>query len=126
MGTGAATMGTGAATSRTPRYAEVRALEVATITRDHSERDSVSWAPPTTGIQVMHASHQWLGGCCSSSESGDGGGGPSGAIIREEHILGGVNELSAMEVLRGYDAALTLDKLGRLRIWCAVWILAGS
>jgi hypothetical protein len=109
-------MGIGAATSSTPRYAEVRALEVATITRDHSERDSGSWAPPTTGIQVMHASHQWLGGCCSSSDSGNSGGGSFGPI-REEHVPGGGNELSAMEVLQGSDAALTLDKLGRLRIW---------
>jgi hypothetical protein len=38
-----------------PRYAEVRALEVATITRDSEAMGN--WAPPTTGIQV------WLMGC---------------------------------------------------------------
>lgn len=73
-------------------YAEVRSLEIATITRD---ADSVNnWAPPTTGILVTAVCQRQLNGC----------GRPGG-------------ELRALEVHPKAGIALVLQGTGGVGIW---------
>ena len=57
------------ADSGTSSYAEVRSLEIATITRDADSMNN--WAPPTTGILVTGTCQRQLTGCGGRGRKGD-------------------------------------------------------
>ncbi|GAX73065.1 hypothetical protein CEUSTIGMA_g518.t1 [Chlamydomonas eustigma] len=70
-------------------YAEVRALEVATITKD--SEDNGSWTPPSTSIVIRS--------------------------LCQQQLLGSKEELTSFEVHPGVDVAAALDSNGSLSLW---------
>lgn len=101
---------------------EIRALELATVTRDNSSAGC--WDPPTTGILVTQVCHQKLSVLLGASSGLTSGvevhpvGHPPNTVIDGE----GMQEqdgktLSLFEVHPELGIGLTLDRRGGLNLW---------
>ena len=93
--------------------AEIRSVELATITHDNSSTGS--WDPPTTGILVTRVCHQLLSGASHRPLSGGGSDYQSAG----HHGMGreGGEGIGFFEVHAQLGVGLTLDRGGRLGLW---------